>query len=75
MVSYTFHDHSKWLYLYKNDDNMLVSRLKLRNVGAQKLHYHRVTQTIMLLGLNILPMYEIDINTYDINLITNLYGH
>lgn len=51
-MSYTFHDDSKWLYVYMNDNNKLVSKLKLKNVGAQKIHYNRVTQTIMLVGLN-----------------------
>jgi hypothetical protein len=51
-VSYTLNDKFKWLYIYKNDGLKLASRLKLAHVGAQKIHYNRSTQTLLLLGMN-----------------------
>jgi len=45
-------DDHKWIYLYRNEGMKLASKLKLGHVGAQKIHYNRCTQTILLVGKN-----------------------
>lgn len=74
MVSYTIDNH-KWIYVYHNDGMKRASRLKLNHTGAQKIHYNRTTQTILLMGSNELPVYTIDSKSLDLSLIKNLEGH
>ena len=74
-VSYTLNDNFKWLYIYENKGKKLGSRLKLSHVGAQKIHYNKYTQTLLLLGMNELPLYSIDKISYDASLLTTLKGH
>jgi hypothetical protein len=74
-VSYTLSDKFKWLYIYRNDGLKVGSRLKLAHVGAQKIHYNRSTQTLMLLGMNELPVYAIDKLSLDLSLLKTLSGH
>ncbi len=51
------------------------SKLKLSHVGAQKIHYNKCTQTLLLLGMNYLPVYSIDKVSLDVSLLKSLEGH
>jgi len=74
-VSYTMKDNHKWLVVYKNQGLKIASKLKLGNSGAQKIHYHKVTQTILLTGINELPVYQIDNYSFDLSPLALLDGH
>jgi len=74
-VSYTLKDEYKWLYIYRNSRLKVGSKVKLSITGAQKIHYHRNTQTLLLLGSKILPVYQIDTLTLDPILVKELEGH
>lgn len=74
-ISYTLRDNFKWLYIYENLGFKVGSRLKLSHVGAQKIHYNKCTQTLLLLGMNELPVYSIDKSSLDASLLKNLSGH
>ena len=74
-VSYTFRDNNKWLYIYQNDGFKVGSRQKVGHVGAQKIHYNRGTQTLLLLGMKELPIYSIDSMSLDLSLLRQLVGH
>lgn len=43
--------------------------------GAQKIHYHRQTQTILMTGVNELPVYQIDSCSFDLSTVAHLQGH
>jgi hypothetical protein len=63
-------DNHKWLVIYKNEGLKTGSKLKLGYSGAQKIHYHKLTQTILLTGVNELPVYQIDSTTFDLSPLT-----
>lgn len=68
-------DQYKWIYIYANDRFKVGSRMKLDYVGAQKIHYHRSTQTILILGNNELLIFQIDQFSLDLSLLAELKGH
>jgi hypothetical protein len=68
-VSYTMRDEYKWLYIYRNDGLKSGSKARLSHVGAQKIHYHRNTQTVLLLGSKTLSVYQIDALSLDSTLL------
>ena len=74
-MSYTLKDQYKWLYVYRNDGLKAGSKVKLAIAGAQKIHYHRRTQTLLLLGSKSLPVYQIDTLSLDPTLVKELEGH
>lgn len=68
-------DQCKWIYIYSNDGFKIGSRMKLDYVGAHKIHYHRSTQTILVLGNNELLIFLIDQFSLDLSLLAELQGH
>ena len=68
-------DQHKWIYIYKNDGLKTGSKIYLKNPGAQKIHYHKNTQTLLLTGNNELPVYQIDHKTLDLSPLIELVGH
>ena len=74
-VSYTMKDLHKWLIVYRNDGLKVGSKLKLGLSGAQKIYYHKFTQTLLLVGNNTLPVYQIDPQSYDLSLLADMEGH
>lgn len=74
-MSYTLKDQHKWIYIYKNEGLKVCSRMRLGHVGAKKMHYHRHTQTLLLLGSNELPVYLVNPLSLDLSLLGELQGH
>jgi WD40 repeat protein len=68
-------DLHKCIVVYKNDGFKTGSKLKLGHSGAQRVHYQKHTQTILLTGNNELPVYQIDPKTLDLSLLEQLEGH